>query len=425
LADENPQLAALRRRLEEEEAAYAECLAALDALASFPLPLETLEDLPGQMQRLNALWPRVPRPRGSGLGAALQQRAFDAVAPALDRQADFNSTLVQALNGQLEETARLHARLRDLVAALIRYLQRVQPLVDARDRMASALATARAELILESFDRRLESLGRRVEGLRALQDAVVALGERMRALEGATPRASGDARARAAAADDAVYSAFERRFRGEPEDVQRRLAGYVECFAGQAPVADLGCGRGEFLDALRARGIAAVGVDGNAQFVRDCAERGLDVVRGDLLEFLRERPDGGFGGVFAAQVAEHLPPRLLAELLREAHRALRRGGLLVLETVNPRSVFGLLEAFHRDLTHEKPLHPETLSFLAAAHGFTDVRVELRSPPPADMKLRQLPDGALPAEVAGVLNENVRRLNDLLYGPQDYALFARR
>jgi hypothetical protein len=93
--------------------------------------------------------------------------------------------------------------------------------------------------------------------------------------------------------------------------------------------------------------------------------------------------------------------------------------------VNPRSVVGLLEVFNRDLTHEKPLHPDTLSFLAAAAGFTDVRVELRSPVEPAARLQPVPTDGLPAPVAAALNENVARLNDLLYAPQEYVLLARR
>lgn len=426
--DDDPHLEELKRRLRAEEEGYAACLGALDALAGFPLPGERLPELPGQMERLNALWSRVPRPEGSGLGAALRQRAFDAVAPALDRQASFNSALVQALNGHLDESARLHAHLRELTAALIRYLQRLLPVIDARDRLASALATTRSELILEAFDRRLESLGRRLEGLRAMQDGLEALREEARAvraeLSGGAPPPAVAAAARAAA-DDSLYAAFENRFRGEPAELRGRLASYLALFEGLSPVVDLGCGRGEFLELLRERGIAARGVDGNARFVTECRARGLEVQHGDLLAFLGGVPDGGLGGVFAAQVAEHLPPRALMGLLAEAHRALRRGGLLALETVNPRSVVGFLEVYNRDLTHERPLHPDTLRFLAAAAGFTDVRVELRSPIEPAAQLQPVPSEGLPPRTAQALNENVERLNALLYGPQEYALLARR
>jgi len=112
-------------------------------------------------------------------------------------------------------------------------------------------------------------------------------------------------------------------------------------------------------------------------------------------------------------------------MVREAHRTLRPGGLLVLETVNPRSVVGFLEVYNRDLTHERPLHPDTLRFLAAAEGFSDVRVEMRAPIDALSQLQPVPVQGLPEGAAIALNENIARLNALLYGPQEYALFARR
>ncbi len=86
---------------------------------------------------------------------------------------------------------------------------------------------------------------------------------------------------------------------------------------------------------------------------------------------------------------------------------------------------GLLEVYNRDLTHEKPLHPETLSFLAAAAGFGEVRVGLRAPVEADARLQPVPAEGLPPRAAEALNENLARLNQLLYGPREYALFARR
>jgi len=164
---EHPALAALSTRLDEEEKAYAEVLAAVDRLAAFPLPAEAAPEIRDRLSRLNALWPLPERPTGGGLGGALRRRAWDALAPALERQAEFNAALVQMLNAQEAQSERLHARLRELAGALVRYAQRVQPLVDARGRVATALATTRAELVLEAFDRRLEALGRRLEGLLA------------------------------------------------------------------------------------------------------------------------------------------------------------------------------------------------------------------------------------------------------------------
>src|SRR4029079_6496949 len=102
-------------------------------------------------------------PAGGGLTGRAQRKRWELFAPVFQRQTEFNSTLVQILNGYLEETAGLHARLAEMTSVLIQYLQRVLPVVDARDRVATALATTRAELVLEAFDRRQESLARRLE----------------------------------------------------------------------------------------------------------------------------------------------------------------------------------------------------------------------------------------------------------------------
>ncbi len=419
MPSESPDLAALKQRLVEEEAAYAVVLAAIDALANAPRPHAVQEQLPEQMERLNALW-RVSDGAGGGW--------FQKSASATARQEQWNAVVVQILNGQVGESARLHARLHELLASLVRYLQRVLPVMDARDRMATALATTRAELILEAFDRRLESLGRRLEGLLALRDRLETLSEETRALRTSLAVAAPApplAAAASRAAEDAVYVAFENRYRGEPEEIRERLRSYLSHFAGLAPVVDLGCGRGEFLALLKEAGIAARGVESNASMAEHSRGRGLEVAEDDLLVFLRAQPAASLGGVFAAQVAEHLPPAILQAMLREAHRTLRAGGLLILETVNPRSVVGFLEVYNRDLTHERPLHPDTLRFLAAAAGFSDVRVEMRALVDAASQLQSVPSQGLPDSAAVVLNENVARLNALLYGPQEYALFARR
>jgi O-antigen chain-terminating methyltransferase len=427
LVDDSPDIQALRRRLEDEEAAYGALLDAIDRLAAFPLPAEKLPDLPAAMQQLNARWRTATPPDTGGMTGRLRRLIWSVAGPAISRQQEFNSTVVEILNGHVDESTRLFARLKELTSALVQYLQRVQPLMDARDRWSSGLAVTRSELILEAFDRRQESLGRRVEGLLALRDRLETVSETVRAVEGAlaSPPPAPVAAAAARAAEDATYVAFENRFRGTRDEIRERLRGYVEGFRGLAPVADLGCGRGEFLELLREANVDAVGAETNAQAAAECRRRGLAVEQTGLLEFLSGRPAASLGGVFAAQVAEHLPPAVLQAALRESHRALRPGGLLVLETVNTRSVLAFLEVYNRDLTHEKPLHSETLSFLVAAAGFTDVRVELRSPVDASTRLQPVPGEGLPAAAAEALNENVSRLNALLYGPQEYALIARR
>jgi hypothetical protein len=161
---EHAAVEALRARQADEDAAYAAVLEALDAVARAAASAAAGPPA-ADLELVNESWSKAERPAAGGLGGALRSRAWDALGPALDRQASWNAALVRVLNAQVAAAEQLTARVADLSAALVRYAQRVQPLVDARDRVAGALATTRSELVLETFDRRLESLGRRLDRL--------------------------------------------------------------------------------------------------------------------------------------------------------------------------------------------------------------------------------------------------------------------
>jgi O-antigen chain-terminating methyltransferase len=427
-AKDHPALERLRRRLQEEEAAYVAALAALDRAAAAAAPDPGTREARAAREELNASWSTPAPPAGEGLGGVMARRAYTAVAPALAHQERFNAALVRLLNAQQARQAEQEERLARLLAALVEYAQRVEPMMDVRDEARVAEAPTDAQLLLAEFERRIEALRQRVDGLLTLRERLELVSEELRALRGtlaaAAPPAAVAARAERSA-DDAGYTAFENCFRGSREAIRAQQADYVDLFRGLEPVVDLGCGRGEFLQSLREAGLAARGVEGNANVVRECREKGLDVVEGDLVAFLREQEAGSLGGVFAAQVVEHLPPAVLQGLLAAAHSALRPGGLLVLETVNAASALAFLDVFIRDLTHQRPLHPDTLRFLAAAAGFVEARIEWRSPVPEDVRLHTAPSGTLAPPLAQVFNENVARLNALLFAPLDYALVARR
>jgi glycosyltransferase involved in cell wall biosynthesis/SAM-dependent methyltransferase len=175
-------------------------------------------------------------------------------------------------------------------------------------------------------------------------------------------------RSAAASSDDDAYHDFEQRFRGTRERIAELQRPYVEMLRGREPVLDCGCGRGELLELLRDAGIQASGVDLDEGMLVEARQLGLDVVAGDAVPALAEAPAGAFGAVTAMQVIEHLPERALKEFLGAARHALRPGGRLIVETVNPHSVVAL-KAFWLDPTHQHPLFPEVVLELCREAGF--------------------------------------------------------
>ena len=97
--------------------------------------------------------------------------------------------------------------------------------------------------------------------------------------------------------------------------------------------------------------------------------------------------DGSLGGVFAAQVVEHLEPSYLLRFLELAFHKLKPGGRIVLETLNPACWVAFFESYIRDITHRWPLHPETLKYLVMASGFASAAIEWRSPVPQQDRLQ--------------------------------------
>jgi len=286
----------------------------------------------------------------------------------------------------------------------------------ARGAVDEALAGQRelADATLKLVDAVSEDLDAAQRALDAERRRTTELEERLLRLErrpaGEAP-ATVAAQLRAAALPD--YFAFESRMRASTEETREKQRPYVELFAGAAPVLDAGCGRGEFLGLLREAGIEARGVDADADMVAYARGEGLDVTQADVLAHLEELEPGSLGGLFAAQLVEHLPPPALVRFLELAHRAVRRDGVLVLETINPLSPLALRNYF-ADLTHAQPLVPETLELLATGAGFREPELRFANPP----EQRLTPPGD------PVIAANVERLNELLFGPLDYALVAR-
>ncbi|MHB8464861.1 MAG: class I SAM-dependent methyltransferase [Acidimicrobiales bacterium] len=214
-------------------------------------------------------------------------------------------------------------------------------------------------------------------------------------------------------------NAFESEFRGSSEELKLRYRELALHFAGQSPVVDVGCGRGEFIEVLHGLGVDARGVEIDSRLVEEGIEQGLDITRGDGVTHIASLPDRSLGGIALIQVVEHLTPQQVVDLVATARHKLREDGLMIVETVNPQSLYTFAHSFYLDPTHANPVHPAYLKFLFEQSGWSRVEIEWRSPPPSDDVLRV--DDSMDEVTAA----NVERLNQLLFAPQDYALMARR
>jgi len=457
------ELARLKRERDESDRLYNEALTNLDAVVQtprdFPHPPPPYDEF--QITPLNQRWELLPLKPDEGRGwlRRLRAHAWAMVAPLFERQQAFNSAVVDHINRNVavhRETARAlestlavcreeHLRLIEFQSLLIMYAQQITPYVDTKDRHVAGLMhgiAAGLSGLSDEFQKRWESVvSRSTAVLDEVNDSRTTLSVMQRAIQTLKRELEQDSRQSAvgsrqsavdsrqsvaaapASLDSYKYVGFEDRFRGSQREIRMRVAAYVPLFEGATDVLDVGCGRGEFLQLLREKGISARGIDLNDEMAAVCRERGLDATAGDVLSYLLAQPDGSLGGLFAAQVVEHLEPEYLMGFLSAAYHKLRPGSKIVLETINPACWYAFFSSYIRDITHVRPLHPDTLQYLVSASGFQKTHVRYSAPFPDHLKLQMMPESSDIADL--VLNENAKKLNDLLFTYLDYAAIGER
>lgn len=195
---------------------------------------------------------------------------------------------------------------------------------------------------------------------------------------------------------DFFYRDFEAQFRGDRSAIIERLQVYVPFLTqlvlqpGRAIGLDLGCGRGEWLEVMSGAGLVARGVDLNEGMLSVARDKGLAVEKLDALTALRAIPDGTLAVVSAFHLIEHLHFDVFRDILAEARRTLRPGGIIILETPNPENPLVSLVNFYLDPTHIRPLPPALTRFAAEHAGFfRTVTLRLHGATPQALKAAEL------------------------------------
>ena len=411
-----------------------------DALTEVDRAIRMAPLLPGvprpfdetRMADLNAAWdilehgvPVVDR----SLKGRLRGFIWRLIGPPLETQRRFNGALVDHVNRNaaaerewpraiavlLEVVGRESSELARFHSLLVQYLQTITAYIDSKDRSLGGPELAKR---LAMTEQRMLALKRELDGM-----------------GGGAPAGTVDPRPAepfTGTIDSLTYLGFEDQFRGSQPAVRSRVADYVPMFSGVSDVVDVGCGRGELLGLLSAHGATARGVDVSPAMVELCRGAGLDVEQGDAVGYLERQRDGSIGGLAAIQVVEHFTPAYLMRFLETAYHKMRDGAPLVLETINPACWMAFFETYIRDLTHQRPLHPDTLRYLVQASGFTQVDVQFRQPVRAEDRLDRVPDPPTLADspdglaqVVAALNAQADKLNARLFSSMDYVVIARR
>ncbi|MEA2413998.1 MAG: hypothetical protein QOI58_655 [Thermoanaerobaculia bacterium] len=330
------------------------------------------------------------RQRKTAFGFLLRlfQRILDRATRAeRDRQRDFNLALLDLVSDLRSDIGRVRDDLK-------RDIERVQRDVRVADealaeelrkiRELIPIAAKRNDSLIAALDQKIETVAVRV---RDVTNPVLA----------------------SSSASDFLYRRLEDGLRGVVD-----VADYVAL--AQAPVIDVGCGRGEFLIACRAAGIAARGFDTNERSVADLVARGIDASVAGVPGCFANVADASIGTVVAMHVVEHLPVDALFALFAESSRVLRSGGLLIIETPNAESLAVSASEFWRDPTHLAPRHPAALTLLGREYGFAIDEIRAIHP---------FPDASRFVATSEDLRGLVDALNERVFGGQDLRLALRR
>ncbi len=241
---------------------------------------------------------------------------------------------------------------------------------------------------------------------------------------------------------DDFYQRFEDRFRGSEAAILERLRsryekdlGNLKSSLGQGATPlhlDLGSGRGELLDLTRSLGFQAIGVDSNRAACERTRKRGHHAIHGDCLRYLCDVPSDSLTLVTSLHMIEHCPSSYFWQVFGEVARSLKKNGVFLVETPSLYSLWASARQFYLDPTHDRPVHPEFMRFMAEDSGFASTRILEFDPVQSDERsdLNRLlyavkdqePSSPPKAKLAG---KELRGLDKWLYGPMDVALWAVR
>lgn len=159
---------------------------------------------------------------------------------------------------------------------------------------------------------------------------------------------------------DKVYPSHDK--------VRQYLEPLIKLFSPGRTIADLACGRGELLEALKHYGHNGFGVDTSLKSQKWVAEAGFPFYNMDVLKFLK-KPPADYDGLFCYGFLEHLSPLNLNELFKAMGKHCPDGTEVVFATHNPKSIQAHLIPLYMDETHQRLYSEEIIIHSFEVNGF--------------------------------------------------------
>jgi 2-polyprenyl-3-methyl-5-hydroxy-6-metoxy-1,4-benzoquinol methylase len=398
-----------------------------------PDPLAPVRERQRVNSHLPIGWPVMPKgiwPRSIAYAQKITRRLLRwYINPLVEQQNAYNAAVTEVLGG-------VYQRMDEVEQNLAGIAERVEALATWREPVDQLQQHAGdTDAWLRDLDVRIEEARQVLQSERALrEDREEAVRLRLQRLEnwrrGETLHEQGgqDQDADVTPSPGIDYYLLGARYRNTVS-LASRLGDYDDLFSDLAhsqqagrvasgPVLDIGAGRGEFVDHLQSLGLQAYGIDIDGDAVTAAQAAGRDVRPIEGQAHLNELADGSLAAVVMIQVVEHLTVEELLGLWKLCWQKLGAGGLLLAETLNPTCLWSLSNWYLMDPSHKTPLHPEMARFLLEQAGFGEIQVRYLHPVPVEDRLQPLAE-------EGAAQHNVERLNHFLYGPQDYAIVARK
>ncbi len=360
----------------ELQAAIEEVRQRVKSRRNAPLPLPDLMPLIHARDAAEAKVAAIGtvNPRRPGALSSIIQTWKHFLARVLDwhvrEQVEFNRASMAAIHATIEALNETNRALGVLSNQLQDYARQVND-----HRTDHEIYTLRAIAELQgSFNVKLSEIQQTLDNARAENEKLIhwelrTIRQRSALLVSEPPPAT------AAVTPSIDWLRFAERFRGPESIVLEHQRRYLERFANTPNILDLGCGRGEFLQAAREAGLTAIGVEAHPELVALCQAKGLHAHCADMFAYLTDQPVQSVGGVFCSHVVEHLEAAQLPALIQLLGRKLKSGAPAIFETPNAESPAILTTHFYLDPTHVRPVPAALLKFYLEEAGFGGVEIE--------------------------------------------------